>query len=65
MVEVNGFEPWVTAEAVKEYLGEKDIQTVLRLRRQGIIPGVKIAGQWKFKISMINQGLTNTAKKNK
>ncbi|NQU73296.1 MAG: hypothetical protein HQ547_01120 [Candidatus Omnitrophica bacterium] len=62
---VNGYEEWVIAETIKEYLREKDIQTVLRLARQGRIPGVKIAGQWKFKLSLVDKALTNLAKSNR
>ena len=61
---VNGYEEWVIADTIKDYLGEKDIQTVLRLVRQGKIPGVKIAGQWKFKLSLVDKALTNMAKSN-
>lgn len=65
MSDINRFEPWVTAEKVREYLGEADNQTVLRLVRERKIPGVKIAGQWKFKISMIDEMLMNKATQQK
>ena len=62
---IDSYEQWKNAEVVKNYLGENDIQTVLRLARQGKIPGVKIAGQWKFKLSLIDKALTNLAKTNR
>ena len=62
---VNGYEEWVVADTVKDYLRENDIQTILRLARQGKIPGVKIAGQWKFKLSLVDRALTNLAKCNR
>ena len=62
---VNGYEEWVAAEVVRQYLGENDIQTVLRLARRGRIPCVKIAGQWKFKLSLVDRALVSLARANR
>ena len=61
---IDGYEAWVVADTIREYLGETHIQTVLRLARQGKIPAVKIAGQWKFKLSLVDRALTSLAKRN-
>ncbi|MEW6104559.1 MAG: helix-turn-helix domain-containing protein [bacterium] len=59
----------MTVKQVAEYL-QMDEHTVYKLARTGLIPSLKIAGQWRFKKEVIDkwiseQSLERTTQKGK
>ncbi len=44
----------MTVKQVSEYL-QMDEHTVYKLARKGLIPSLKIAGQWRFKKDVIDK----------
>jgi excisionase family DNA binding protein len=44
----------MTVKQVAEYL-QMDEHTIYKLSRSGLIPSVKIAGQWRFKKEIIDK----------
>ncbi len=47
----------MTVKQVSEYL-QMDEHTVYKLARKGLIPSLKIAGQWRFKKEVIDKWIT-------
>ncbi len=45
----------MTVKQISEYL-QMDEHTVYKLARKGLIPSLKIAGQWRFKKRLIESG---------
>ncbi len=44
----------MTVKQISEYL-QMDEHTVYKLARSGLIPSIKIAGQWRFKKEVIDK----------
>jgi len=68
MKKINNYEI-LTTKQLAEYL-QMDEVTIYRLARKGLIPSVKIAGQWRFKKDVIDnwikeQSLERVRKNNK
>jgi len=47
----------MTVKQVAEYL-QMDEHTVYKLARSGLIPSIKIAGQWRFKKDVIDKWIS-------
>ncbi len=47
----------MTVKQVSEYL-QMDEHTIYKLARKGLIPSLKIAGQWRFKKDVIDKWIT-------
>lgn len=47
----------MTVKQVAEYL-QMDEHTIYKLARSGLIPSVKIAGQWRFKKDVIDKWIS-------
>ncbi len=47
----------MTVKQVSEYL-QMDEHTVYKLARKGLIPSLKIAGQWRFKKDVIDKWIS-------
>ncbi len=47
----------MTVKQVSEYL-QMDEHTVYKLARSGLIPSLKIAGQWRFKKDVIDKWIS-------
>ncbi len=50
----------MTVKQVSEYL-QMDEHTVYKLARKGLIPSLKIAGQWRFKKDVIDKWISEEA----
>jgi excisionase family DNA binding protein len=47
----------MTVKQIAEYL-QMDEHTVYKLARSGLIPSIKIAGQWRFKKDVIDKWIS-------
>ena len=47
----------MTVKQVAEYL-QMDEHTIYKLARSGLIPSIKIAGQWRFKKDVIDRWIS-------
>jgi excisionase family DNA binding protein len=52
----------MTVKQVAEYL-QMDEHTVYKLARSGLIPSLKIAGQWRFKKDVIDKWISEESLK--
>lgn len=50
-------ERWVDVKTVAEHLGKKPY-TVRELAKAGAIPATKLGSEWRFKLSLIDEHLT-------
>lgn len=50
-------EPFVSAEVVATHL-DKSVITVCALARNGVIPGIKLGRDWRFKLSEVDAFLS-------
>ncbi len=50
----------LTVKQVAQYL-QMNEHTIYRLARSGVIPSVKISGQWRFKKGLIDKWITENS----
>ncbi|HEB73701.1 MAG TPA: DNA-binding protein [Candidatus Desulfofervidus auxilii] len=53
----------LTVKDLAQYL-KMDEHTVYRLARKGVLPGVKIGGEWRFKKNLIDKWIEEGSLKN-
>ncbi len=53
----------MTARQVAEYL-QMDERTIYKLARNGMVPSMKVLGQWRFKRRLIDDWIERECKKN-